>query len=122
MSPPGSPLEDHLLHLRAPDRAGPLLAEDPAHRVCDVRLSASVRPDDGGDSLAKLELGAVGEGFEAVQPKGAQLHLGMLSGAPERAVSRVAAPAAVNMRRSPSALALSRYAPPYSFHRREPSE
>ena len=67
-------LEDHLLHLRSADRGGPLLSKDPAHGVADVGFAAPVRADDRRDPLVKVHAGRVGEGFEAVEPDGFELH------------------------------------------------
>ena len=66
--------EDHVPHLLAADRRGALLAERPEHRVGDVRLAGAVRPDDHADARREGQPGAVGEGLEALQIDGLQIH------------------------------------------------
>ena len=44
------------------------LAHHPADRVDDVRLPASVRPDDADDVAGKLDGGGIDEGLEAREP------------------------------------------------------
>jgi hypothetical protein len=58
-------VEDHVLHLFAAQALGALLAKHPGDGVGDVALATAVGPDDGGDTLVKGQLGAVGEGLEA---------------------------------------------------------
>ncbi len=67
-------LEDHLFHLRAAQRLRALLAEHPAHRVGDVRLSAAVRADDRRHAGLEDERGVVGERFESLQLELRQPH------------------------------------------------
>ncbi len=47
----GRAAEDHVLHLRAAQRAGALLAKHPADGVGNIRFSAAVRADNGGHAL-----------------------------------------------------------------------
>ena len=46
-------VEDDVLHFRAAQRLGALLAEHPSDGVGDVRLAAAVRADDAGDAAVK---------------------------------------------------------------------
>ena len=62
----GRAAEDHVLHLRAAQRAGALLAKHPADGVGNIRFSAAVRPDDGGAVAAELQKRPVREGLEAL--------------------------------------------------------
>ena len=59
-------VEDHVLHLGAAQRPGALLAQDPAHRVGDVALSAAVGPDDGCDARSELKFRFFRKGFESL--------------------------------------------------------
>ena len=59
--------EDHVLHLAAADGAGARLAHHEAQRIDDVRLAASVRPDDAGQARPDLDHGRLGEALEADQ-------------------------------------------------------
>ena len=61
------PGEDHVFGLLAAQETIGLFAEHPAQRVGDVRLARAVRPDNGSDAFAELELHAGGEGFVSVQ-------------------------------------------------------
>ena len=65
---------DHVLHRLAADAQRALLAERPEDRVGDVRLAAAVRADDHADARRKLELGALGEGLEALDGDRAEMH------------------------------------------------
>ncbi len=58
--------ENHVLHLGAPEAFGALLAHDPADGVGDIGFSRTVGPHNGGNVLAELEDGFVGEGFETL--------------------------------------------------------
>jgi hypothetical protein len=42
-----------------------LFSDDPADRIRDIALAATVRSDDGRDSVVENNLGAVAEGFKA---------------------------------------------------------
>ena len=66
--------EDHVLHRLAADRERALLAERPEDGVGDVRLAAAVRPDDHAHARRELQLGALGEGLEALQRDRLQMH------------------------------------------------
>ena len=57
-------VEHHVHELRAADRRRALFAEHPADGVGDVRLAASVRPDDGDHARLERQARTVGEGFE----------------------------------------------------------
>ena len=58
--------KDHVLHFCPAQGPGRLLAEHPTDGIEDVRLTAAIRPDDGGHTLAgQGELGAVAKGLEA---------------------------------------------------------
>ena len=59
--------EDHVLHLAAPQSLGGLLPHDPTDGVGDIRFSAPVGADHGGDGLVEGEPGLLGEGLEALQ-------------------------------------------------------
>ena len=67
--------EDHVLHRLSAHRQRRLLAERPQHRIRDVRLARPVRPDDHRRARREVELGAIGEGLEALQGDRAQVHL-----------------------------------------------
>ena len=58
--------EDDVLHLRAAQRLARLLAHDPADGVRNIRFSASVRADDGGDILTEVEHRLVWKALEAL--------------------------------------------------------
>ena len=60
-------VEDDVLHLRAAQRLGALLAQHPAHRIGDVGLAAPVRADNAGDAVFKCHLHAVRKGLEPVE-------------------------------------------------------
>src|SRR5215469_11932 len=58
--------KNYVFHARAAKRFRRLLAEHPGDGVGNVRLSTTVRPDDGGHPLAmKLQLSAVAERLES---------------------------------------------------------
>ena len=42
-------IEDNVLHRLAPQRRGPRFAQDPAHRIDDVGLAATVGTDDADE-------------------------------------------------------------------------
>ena len=56
--------ENHVLHLRAAQGLGALLAHDPEDRVGDVGFAGAVGSDNGRDVLFKCEAGLVREGLE----------------------------------------------------------
>ena len=60
-------VEDHVLHRLAAQLARLAFAEDPAHRVDDVRLAAAVRADDADELAGELEVGRLDERLEARQ-------------------------------------------------------
>ena len=62
----GRAVEDHVLHLVAPQGLGALLPERPADGVGDIGLAAPIGADDAGHPGEDLHFGLVGEGFEAV--------------------------------------------------------
>ncbi len=66
--------EDHVLHRLPADGEGRLLAQRPEHGVGDVRLARPVGPDDHRDPRGELELGAGGEGLEALHGDRAKVH------------------------------------------------
>src|SRR5690606_13247214 len=104
----GRALEDRLLHLRAPDRRGALLPEDPAHGIADVRLPTPVRSHDGGDPVVEPHFVAVGEGLESVKVETTELHS---TGRPVRRMSRGSSPASARRRAMTSPCAGPSYAP-----------
>ena len=58
--------KNHVFHARAAQRLGRLFAQHPRDGVGDVRFSAAVRPDNGGDAVpVELQFRAVTERFEA---------------------------------------------------------
>ena len=58
-------VEDAVFHLRAAQRLGALLAENPADGVGDVALAAAVGADDGRHAGFEVEAGLVGKALEA---------------------------------------------------------
>ena len=58
--------KDDVLGLRTAQGAHILLAEHPAHRICDVALAAAVRPDNRRNARMELDLDFIGKRFEAV--------------------------------------------------------
>jgi hypothetical protein len=66
--------EDHVLHLRAAQRRGTLLAEHPADGVGDVALAAAVGADDRHHAGFEHEAGPVGEALEPVDFQRLQVH------------------------------------------------
>ena len=64
LGPLGGTAEDDVLHLGAPEALGALLAHDPADGVRDVGLAGAVGTHDGGDVLAEVQRGLIGERFE----------------------------------------------------------
>ena len=51
------------------------MAEYPAHGVDDVGFAAAVRADDAGQRCIDGEGGVVGEGFEAGEADGGEVHV-----------------------------------------------
>ncbi len=70
----GGPGEDDVLHLPAAQGLGPLFAHDPGQRVDDVGLARAVRTHDAGDAGFEAQGGGGGEGFEATQGQGLEVH------------------------------------------------
>ena len=66
--------EDHVLHRLSPHRQRRLLAHRPQHRVGDVRLARSVRPDDDAHTRPEVERGPPGKGLETLQGERFQTH------------------------------------------------
>ena len=66
--------EDDIRHLAAAQGLGRLLAEHPADGVEDVRFAATVRADDGGHAAVEAQDGLRGEGLEADQFNGLEIH------------------------------------------------
>ncbi len=66
LGPLGGAAEDDVLHLGAPEALGALLAHDPADGVRDVGLAGAVGSHDGGDVLAEVQRGLIGERFESL--------------------------------------------------------
>ncbi|MPM91751.1 hypothetical protein SDC9_138885 [bioreactor metagenome] len=58
--------ENHVFHFAAPQRAGGLLAHNPADGVGNVGLSAAVGAYDGRNVLAEGKDRFIGEGFKAL--------------------------------------------------------
>ena len=58
--------EHHVLHLAAPQRPAALLPHDPQQRVGDIRFSAPVGADNGGDVPLKAQHRLIGKGLEAL--------------------------------------------------------
>ena len=62
---PRCPREDNVRHVRAAQRACPLLAHHPGERVDDVRFTRPVGADDARDARLEGERGRTGEGLKA---------------------------------------------------------
>ena len=58
--------EDHILHARAAQRLGRLLAQHPADGIGDIALAAAVGADDDRDARIEHDARAVREGFESL--------------------------------------------------------
>ena len=67
-------VENDIGHFTAAKGLGRLLAEHPADGVQNVRFTASVRTDDGGHPAVEAEDRLGGEGFEADQLEGLEIH------------------------------------------------
>ena len=61
----GRAVEDDVVHLFAAQDPGALLAERPGDGVADVRLAASVGPDDRRDGAREGQIDLLVEGLEA---------------------------------------------------------
>jgi hypothetical protein len=72
--PCGGALKDDVFHLAASQQPSRLLAQDPAHRIGNVRFAAPVRSDDGGDTFLKSQGDGVGERFESGEFQLGELH------------------------------------------------
>ena len=59
-------IEDDILHLAAAKLFGALLSQYPAYRIADIALAASVRADNGRNTIGKSQFRFIGKGFEAV--------------------------------------------------------
>jgi hypothetical protein len=66
--------EDDVLHLAAPQRLGPLLAQHPGDRVHHVGFAGAVGADDDRDPRLEVQGGLLGEGFEPAQGQRLQEH------------------------------------------------
>src|SRR5262249_46127615 len=74
---PGSAVgagEDHVVHVGGAQRLVRGLAPDPAQRLDQVRLAATVGPDHAGEPGLDQEVGRLDEGFEAEQAQSRELH------------------------------------------------
>ena len=58
--------KDNVLHIAAAELLCALLAKDPADRVADIALSASVGTHDAGHAVMKIKLCFSGKGFESL--------------------------------------------------------
>ena len=67
-------VEDDVLHARAAEGLGGLLAEHPPDCVRDVALAAPVRADDTGDTVVKNDARFIRKGFEAYEPYFLKVH------------------------------------------------
>src|SRR5262249_59600496 len=65
--PGGRAVEDEISHLAAAQSFRRLVAENPAHRIDQVRLARAIRTDDGGDARGKVDGRLVREALEADQ-------------------------------------------------------
>ncbi len=70
-------VEDHVLHLFTAQGLGALLPQHPENRVHNIALAASVRPDDGGDAIRKLDT-SLGERLKPQHLKRLEIHAGLL--------------------------------------------
>ena len=66
--------EDDVLHARAAHVLERALAHHPAQSFDEVRLAATVRPDDAGQSRLDSELSVVAKALEASQAQALELH------------------------------------------------
>ena len=66
--------KDHILHFRAPEGLGALLAHDPENGIGDVGLAGAVGAHNGGDVIAEADQGSVRKGLEALQFQRFQIH------------------------------------------------
>ena len=74
-APVGRAGEDDVGHCLAAQLFGGGFAEYPAHGVDDVGFAAAVRADDAGQRCIDGEGGVVGEGFEAGEADGGEMHV-----------------------------------------------
>src|SRR5690606_23408956 len=77
--------EDHVGERIAAQAAGRAFAHDPAHRVGDVRLAATVRTDDAGHVGRQVQHGRVDEGLEAGELDRGKAHASVFRAAGPRA-------------------------------------
>ena len=66
--------EQDVVRLLGPQLGRAQGARRPADPVGDVGLAGAVRPDDHADARLETDLDRVGEGLEATQLDGAQMH------------------------------------------------
>jgi hypothetical protein len=71
--------EDDVVHLGRAHGLVRGLAHDPAHRLDQVGLAATVRPDHAGQTGFDLKVGRFDEGLEADQAQPRELHAGIKS-------------------------------------------
>ena len=83
-------VEDDFLHLSAAEFFGTLLTENPADRVADIALSASVRTDNCCDALIKINHGRIGKRLKSVNFQSLKVHF--LRNPPQETPSRRSAP------------------------------
>ena len=74
--------EDHIVHPGGAHRARRLSAQNPSHRVHNIRLAAAIGADDDGDARLQANGGRLGEGLEALQRQRLQIHGRDASSAP----------------------------------------
>jgi hypothetical protein len=70
----GRAVEDHVLHRLAAQLRRARLAQHPAHRIHDVRLAATVGPDNADQLAGQQEVGGFGERLEARELDGIETH------------------------------------------------
>ena len=58
--------KNNVLHRCAAQLLDSLLAQHPAHGVCNITLSAAVWSDNTGDSVVELKQDFIGKGFKPV--------------------------------------------------------
>ena len=67
-------VEDDVLHPAAAKRFRALLAKNPAHRIRQIGLAASIRADNAGNTLVKDDDRSIRKGLEAVYFQSFQPH------------------------------------------------
>ena len=68
-------VENHIRHFASPQRLGRLFAQHPPDRIGHVRFTASVRPDNRGNSRLEIQRGLVGKRLEAKHGQVFQIHI-----------------------------------------------